>query len=89
LQSARIYDSQVEKENDSDDTEDAAVHNIEQDSEEEEEQEEEEAEEEEEEQIEQPEERGQLEAQQGMVVSSLDSMCYNCCRLWLAGFHVL
>jgi hypothetical protein len=85
LQSARIYDSQVEKENDSDDTEDAAVHNIEQDSEEEEE-----AEEEEEEQIEQPEERGQLEAQQGMVVSSLDSMCcYNCCRLWLAGFHVL
>jgi hypothetical protein len=84
LQSARIYDSQVEKENDSDDNEDEAVDNIEQDSEEEEE-----AEEEEEEEIEQPEERGQLEAQQGMVVSLLDSMCYNCCRLWLAGFHVL
>jgi hypothetical protein len=84
LQSARIYDSEGEKENDSDDTEDEAVDNKEQDSEEEEEQEEEE-----EEEIEQPEERGRLEAQQGMVVSSLDSMCYNCCRLWLAGFHVL
>ncbi|KAM0840971.1 hypothetical protein ACQ4PT_059309 [Festuca glaucescens] len=66
LESARIYDSEGEKENDSDDTEDEAVDNVEEDNEEEEEQEEdnEEEEEEEEEEIEQPEERGQLEPQQ-------------------------
>ncbi|KAK1683773.1 hypothetical protein QYE76_044621 [Lolium multiflorum] len=63
LESARRYDSEGGKENDSDDTEDEAVDNVEEDNEEEEEQEEEEHEEEEE-VIEQPQERGQLEAQQ-------------------------